>query len=131
MDVPISSLKGYEQVKELIPNGSLLLFTQIWSLRVQNVLTGDGDFQKNVILELAKDFAPDDADIIRITMRNAGGCVFDNTSQITGFAVLDVQAKQWDGIRYEIYDYEQSAIKLYCEDIEMEKSNKKIEHIFA
>ena len=43
---------------------------------------------------------------------------FSYPMQISGFAVTDNSAKGWQSdVRYEIYDFEDGAIRFFCKDI--------------
>lgn len=57
----------------------------------------------------------------RIVCKNISSLQINSFSypmQISGFAVADNSAKGWQAdVRYEVYDYEDGAIRFFCEDI--------------
>ncbi len=121
MNVPISSLDGFAAVRELIPDGYLHRFTDVRSLRIDNVIGRDGIFRKDLTLILTDALEQDGSAHIRISMRNISDVKLVNTSQITGLAVSDIRERQWDRKNYVVFDCEDSGFKLCCESIEITK----------
>ena len=38
--------------------------------------------------------------------------------QLTGFDIIDISSNNWEGINFQVEDYENGKIKFYCKDIE-------------
>ncbi|MFN4764821.1 hypothetical protein ACKGJN_16955, partial [Gillisia sp. Q332] len=51
-----------------------------------------------------------------VQIKGVGGGIL---SQITGFAVVDISAKGWEGINWEAIDYEEGRIRWYAEDFQI------------
>ena len=122
-DVEWSSLPGYEKIEPLLRRKTMIGCTLVRSLRVINYVV-DGNFSTDVILDLVHDYG--DRESLQIVFRRCHQITIEDTHQICGLAFRDVFKRGWDLTRFEVYDYEESKIGLFCHRIEFDKNTEQI-----
>ena len=112
MDVP-----GFEKLKAMSPNASLLHFTTVEGLRVWRDEDGSA-----IDLEMVSDRrAPNLVMRLRFTgvvslkLQDFG----DFPTQAPGFDVVDIGDRGWDRLFWEVLDFEESRLNFYARTAEI------------
>ena len=116
-------LPGYESVADLIPDGSFLRFTDLWSLTIGYVREWDGTAERKLVLEMANLWAKE-SNLIQISISRPRQLSLGdvcNSSQITGLAFQDIRSRRWEGLNFHVYDYEMSGFEVFCKSIELSR----------
>ena len=111
--MPISQLEGYEEVERQVGACKGSQFQVIESLMCK--LAEDTD-SKGYIVELTMS---GERGFISYRFTNVQDFKISRLSQIIGFDVDDIQDRQLEAAKYEIYDYEDDAVQFYAEDAEI------------
>ena len=120
----LTKIEGWDAIRELIPEGDFLRFTEIWSLRLEHYLDPAGDLRRQLILELCRDVYEYGAPTVRITMDQPGKMDVCPNSQIRGLGIDDFRQEGWEHTSYHLYDYEGSDWDVYCEGIAFSRGSQ-------
>ena len=117
MKTAVTSLKGFNDVSDIVPNGSFMKLSDVWLFSIGWFRDEAYNLRRRAILELVADREEAVLDIVRVTMLNPQEIVYEGDTQILGFDILDVSDRGLDTIRYEVYDYEMSGFSIMCSDV--------------
>jgi hypothetical protein len=79
----------------------------------------EGSFRCDLILDFAHEY--DNTEAVRFEFEEVHGLKIEETHQVSGLAIKDVNSRGWDRTRYEIYDYEGDAIRFYCRIVRLSR----------
>ena len=114
-DLKPSELPGFEQVETLLGQGSLLHFNQVQSFRFYREEDDVGEIRAQVELILKKWDEPQA--LLGIRFRGVVDVSFSGFAHISGLYIQSIRERGWEKLRYEVGDYEEGKIHLFCEDI--------------
>lgn len=117
----IMKLAGYEEVKDLIPDGHLLRFTDIWRLSLEFYHDESDDLRRRMVLELGCDIHDRDLDRVAMVMESPAQISFPDSWQIMGLAIEDIRDRGLEGLLWSVYDFETSGFELFCASIRFER----------
>ena len=118
---PITSLPGYEDVRDLIPDGLFLHCTDIWRLSLEHYRNDLDDLRRRMVLELVADIQDCGSDRVAVIMDSPSQISFPASWQILGLAFEELRSRGLEGLRWRAYDYEMSGFELYCVSIRLER----------
>lgn len=117
----IPSLPGYENVRDLIPEGLFLHCTDIWRLSLEFYRDDIDGLRRRMVLELMRDVQDSCADRVAVIMEAPTQISFPDSWQILGLDFEDVRDRGMEGLRWRAYDYEMSGFEVYCSSIRLER----------
>ena len=117
----ITTLPGYENVRELIPDGLFLHCTDVWRLNLEHYRGECDELRRHMVLELVPDINDCSTDRVVVVMESPTRISFPDTWQILGLDMEDIRDRGMEGIRWRVYDYEMSGFELYCGAIRLER----------
>lgn len=117
----ITSLPGYEDVRDLIPEGLFLHCTNVWRLSIEHYCDDQNELRRRMVLELVRDLKDGGADRVVVVMESPSKISFPDSWQILGLDIEDIRDRGMEGIRWRVYDYEMSGFELYCSAIRLER----------
>ena len=123
-NIRASDIPGYKTVQHLIPEGNFLKYTIIWAIRVEYYVTELNELSRRLVLDLGHDFDLDDKPLIRVSMLQPGQFTIPVGTQIMGLAFGDIRDRRWEGLNYEVYDFEDNCIRATCHSIELSQVAK-------
>lgn len=112
------SLPGYDDIAEILTRNSHTGCTMVQRLTVKNFI-GDEGFQSEVVIDLAHDIR--DSEAVRVRFQGCHQIRIDDTYQVCGLAFRDISKRGWEFTKFEVYDYEESKIGLFCHRIRLER----------
>jgi hypothetical protein len=120
---PISSFPGYEDVADLIPDGSFLRCTDLWRMTLEHYRDELGALNRRLVLELTSDRQTPTTERVAVIMESPVQIRLpDPTScSILGLAMEDVRERGWEETKWRVYDYEMSGLDLFCTTIRFER----------
>jgi hypothetical protein len=121
MPNPITSLPGYEAVRDLIPDGSFLSCTELWRFTLEHYRDECDALQRRMILELTPDKQAPVPDRVAVIMDSPVRIRFPDSSDILGLAFEDIRERGWEDSKWRVYDYEMSGLEPYCSSIRFER----------
>jgi hypothetical protein len=117
----ITSLQGYEDVQDLVPDGLFLHCTDIWRFSLEHYRDEFDELKRRLVLELARNIQNAHSDTVAIIMESPTQISFPDSWQILGLDVEDIRDRGLEGLRWRVYDYEMSGFQLYCASIRLER----------
>jgi len=117
----ISSLPGYEDVRDLIPKGLFLHCTDIWRLSLEFYRDDIDGLRRRMVLELVRDVQDSSADRVAVIMEAPTQISFPNSWQILGLDFEDIRDRGMEGLRWRAYDYEMSGFEASCSSVRLER----------
>lgn len=114
-DIKISTLEGYEQIAGVMAGRPLFHFSHVrsfyWVLREDELGSQWSDIEL-VMYESEPPHAQ-----IGIRFHRVGVQKFSGFGQIMGLFFQSIQERGWESYRFEVGDYEDSHIHLFCYEI--------------
>ena len=117
----IPTLPGYEDVRDLIPDGLFLHCTDIWRLSLEFYRDDIDGLRRRMVLELVRDVEDSSADCVAVIMEAPTQISFPDSWQILGLAFEDISGRGMEGLRWRAYDYEMSGFEVYCSRVRLER----------
>jgi hypothetical protein len=114
-DIPLSDLEGYSDVAAIHGGRPLYHFSYVHSFLYTDREDILGDTWRNVDLVLAELDPPRQK--IGFRFHRVGEVDFSGYSQIMGLFIQSIKERGWAGLRYEIGDYEDGRIHLFCHSV--------------
>jgi hypothetical protein len=115
-DIKISELVGYEQVAAIIAGRPLFHFSVVHSFRYFARREHElGDEWRDIELVM-EELEPPRAQI-GIRFHRVADVDFSGFAQIQGLFFQNIQERGWERLRFEVGDYEDSRIHLFCHEI--------------
>ena len=123
--VNIELLPGYNEISDLLPDGNISNYKQVWSLRFKHNLDESGDLYKELILELTNDREAYDIPIITIIIESPEDMNLFPNLEITQLSIDDYKVDGWSNGNYKIYDAEQDTDwEIYCMGISFKRGRQ-------
>ena len=123
--VNLRLLPGYNDISDLIPDGHLLHYKQVWSLNFRHELDESGDLCKALIIELTKDRDAYDVPTIKLVINTPRDMRLFPNSNISQLSIYDYEVDGWSNASYLIYDAEQDTDwNIYCVGISFERGRQ-------
>jgi len=119
-EVPLSALSGYADVADLLARKSKWGCTLVRELLIKHA---SEDERSGTTLTLVLLHDRNEKFGVRFTFHRVSGLKIQDTHQVCGLAVRDVRSRGWEGIRFEVYDYENAAITFFCEDVTLTRAD--------
>lgn len=121
----IKSIPGYSEVADLLPDGHLLTYKQVWSLNFCHFLTHSGDLASQLSVELTTNRDAYDIDTVIITFENPSGVKLYPNWDIIQLTIDDCKIDGWEQKNYHVYDAEMDTDwELYCERITFKRGKQ-------
>ncbi len=121
----IKEFLGYPDVADLLSEGHLLNFKQVWSLTYGHFLDESGELQSKLILELTKDRDAYDIPTIRIILEKPTNMNIFPDSDIIQLSIDDYRIDGWERGNFSIYDAEMDTDwEIFCEGIVFERGKQ-------
>jgi hypothetical protein len=117
----IPGLPGYEDVRDLIPDGLFLHCTDVWRLSLEFYRDDIDGLRRRMVLELVQDVEDSSADRVAVIMEAPSQISFPDSWQILGLAFEDIRGRGMEGLRWRAYDYEMSGFEAYCSSVRLER----------
>ena len=112
-----ADLPGADAVASVLRGGSWCRLTVVWRLCFEFRVDEAGDLHRYLIMDLGEGFELDEAPLLRVEMRKPRAYSIPDGIQIIGLAIDDISEMRWEGVKYRIYDYEDSSIDILCESV--------------
>jgi hypothetical protein len=112
-DIKISQFEGFEQLAAIIAGRPLSHFSRVRSFHYFGL---GADFLLNDIVLVIEELELPRAQI-GIRFHGVADVSFSGFSQIMGLYFQNIQGRGWERVRFEIGDYEDSHIHLFCHEI--------------
>jgi len=112
-DIKISELEGFEQVSAIIAGRPLFHFSRV---RAFHYLCRSEDFASSDIELVMEELELPRAQI-GIRFHQVTDVSFSGFSQIMGLYFQNIQERGLERLRFEVGDYEDSRIHLFCHEI--------------
>jgi hypothetical protein len=113
--IELSALNGFPEVEAVVAGRPLFHFSWVQSFRYSSCEDDLGDAWEEVELVM-KELEPPQAQIgfrfHRVSVQS-----FSGFGQIMGLSLRDIRGRGREGRRFEVGDYEDGRIHLYCDDI--------------
>jgi hypothetical protein len=117
----IPSLPGYEDVRDLIPEGMFLHCTDVWRLSLEFYRDDIDGLKRRMVLELVRDVQNSSADRVAVIMEVPTQISLPDSWQILGLDFEDIRDRGMEDVRWRAYDYEMSGFEVYCSSIRLER----------
>ena len=115
-DIPVSELPGYAEVAEIVAGRPLHHFGGVVSFCYSRQVVGEHSAVWPCIeLVMAEQVAPHRQ--IGFRFRGVRDVQFSGWGSIVGLFFQSIKSRGWEDARFEVGDYEQSSIHLYCYEI--------------
>lgn len=112
-EIPISELDGFQQVADTMAGRPLCHFNRVYSFRYFGRQEDDqGDEWRNIELVM-EEFDPPHAQV-GIRCHRVSDVSFSGYFQILGLNFRSIRDRGWDQLCFEVGDYEDGGIHLYC-----------------
>lgn len=115
-DIKLSELKGFHEVEATVAGRRLIHFSRVYSFRYFGRLEDEfgGVWQdiELVMEELEPPYAQ-----IGFRFHRVADVSFSGFGQIMGLHFQNIKQRGWEKLRFEVGDYEDSQIRLFCRDI--------------
>ena len=121
--VPFDQWNGCKDVLLAVPDYTPIEYTIVRELTITHGHNDSGYFQMDVIFQFSK--AYEAAPLVKLTCSDVSGLEIRETHQISGLEFIDAKDRGLE-TRYELYDYEGGAIKLYCKNFKVEPVKKSL-----
>jgi hypothetical protein len=117
-DIKISELEGYEQVAAIVAARSLFHFSGLHSFRYFGRREDElGDAWSDIELVM-EELEPPRAKV-GIRFHRVADVSFSGFAQIMGLYFQSIQERGWEKLRFEVGDYENGHIHLFCHEISL------------
>ena len=124
--VNIKKCSGYNDVADLLPDGLLIKYKQVWSIRYDHLLDESGDLYCQLILELTQDRKAYDIPIVRIIFEKPTGMILCPGNDLVQLSIDDYKIDGWEHGNFKVYDAEMDTDwELFCEAIHFERGRQK------
>ena len=117
----IPRLPGYEEVRDLIPEGSFLHYTALWRMAVEFYRDHLVELRRRMVLELVADLQDATGDRVAVILEAPTQISFPDSWQILGLDFEDIRDRGMEGISWLAYDYEESGFEVYCSSVRLER----------
>ena len=115
-DIKVSELEGFEQVAAIIAGRPLFHFSVVHSFRYFGRREDDlGDTWRDIELVM-EELEPPRAQV-GIRFHRVAEVEFAGFGQILGLFFQSIQERGWERLRFEVGDYEDGRIHLFCHEI--------------
>lgn len=115
-DIKVSELDGFEQVATIIASRPLFHFSRVHSFRYFGRREDElGDQWRDIELVM-DEFDPPHAQV-GFRFHRVADVSFSGFGQIMGLFFQSIQERGWERLRFEVGDYEDSHIHLFCHEI--------------
>ena len=115
-DIPISEFPGYSEIAEIAAGHPLHHFGGVVSFSYRRQAEGErGELWPCIELVMAEQVAPHRK--IGFRFRGVRDVRFSGWGSIVGLYFQDIKGRGWEDARFEVGDYEQNCIHLYCYEI--------------
>jgi hypothetical protein len=115
-DIPVSELPGYPEVAEIVAGRALHRFGGVVSFCYQRLTEGEhGKIWPSIELVMQEQIEPHRK--IGFRFRGVRDVQFSGWGSIIGLYFQSIKNRGWEDVCFEVGDYEQSNIHLYCYDI--------------
>ena len=122
----IKEFTGYKDVSDLLPEGHLINYRQIWSISYDHFLDDAGDLHNRLILELTKDRNAFDIPIVRMIIEKPMNMILCPDSEIIQLSIDDYRVDGWEQGNFKIYNAEMDTDwEILCEAIIFERGTQK------
>ena len=115
-DIKISEFEGFEQVAAVIADRPLFHFSRVHSFHYFGRREDDvGDTWRDIELVM-EELEPPRAQV-GIRFHRVADVEFSGFGQIVGLYFQSIEERGWERLRFEVGDYEDSRIHLFCYEI--------------
>jgi hypothetical protein len=115
-DIKISELEGFAHVADILAGRPLFHFSRVHSFRYFGRREDElGDTWSDIELVM-EELEPPHAQI-GIKLHRVVDVEFSGFGQIMGLFFQSIQERGWERLRFEVGDYEDSRIHLFCHEI--------------
>ena len=115
-DIKVSELEGFEQVAAIIAGRPLFHFSRVSSFRYFGRREDElGDMWNDIELVMEELESPRAQ--IGIRFHRVADVSFSGFGQIMGLYLHSIQERGWERLRFEVGDYEDTRIHLFCLEI--------------
>src|SRR5205809_2656407 len=115
-DIPLSEIAGYAEVSEIVAGRPLHQFGGVVSFCYRRQDTGErGEAWPSIELVMQEQVAPHRK--IGFRFRGVREVEFSGWGSIVGLYFQSIKDRGWEDARFEVGDYEQGCIHLFCYDI--------------
>ena len=122
----IKTFPGYKEVEDLLPDGHLINYKQIWSVKYDHYLDESGDLFNRLILELTQDQQAYDIPIIRMIIEKPRNMILCPDIEIIQLSIDDYRIDDWEQGNFKIYGAEMdSNWEIFCEKIIFERGAQR------
>ncbi len=118
----MSAIVGIEKIREILPQFTFHHFRILREFRFYKESEEEGVVQKvNVILE-SESLSPNYRLLVcfghvrGVRINDFGG----GETRLVGFDVIDISDRQWDSIEFQVVDFENKMMELFCKTVEVE-----------
>jgi hypothetical protein len=115
-DIPVSELSGYSEVAEIVAGHPLHHFGGVVSFCYQRQTEGENS-QVWPSIELVMQEQIEPHRKIGFRFRGVRDVQFSGWGSIVGLYFQSIKNRGWEDARFEVGDYEEGCIHLYCYDI--------------
>ncbi len=121
MEINITQLSGYDKISHIIHSNKDIYNWFIYRFEIINSLDEPGNFTKDIVFELIKDYSSNV--VIILTIKGAKELVFDVQNSQFWFPVFEnIKHRQLEKIKYYIHDLESNE-HVYCDNIIVDCKN--------
>jgi hypothetical protein len=123
-DIPLSEFEGYPDIQDIVANLPLNHFNFVheFCFKKQEDLLGDIWSDVNLILEACE------PPRMRIGFKFHRVSVqsFNGFGQIMGLYIQSIAEQGWEKLRFEVGDYEDGRIHLYCHSVVLYRPEQEV-----
>jgi hypothetical protein len=116
-----TTFPGFEQVKDLIPDGLFLHCSEMWRICVEHYRDESDDLRQRMILEMTPDIRSSSTDRVAVIMEHPTQITLPDSHQIMGLCFRDIQSRGLEEIYWHASDYESSGFEVYCKSVRFER----------
>ena len=110
----------------MLPDGHLINYKQIWSVKYDHYLDESGDLFNRLILELTQDQQAYDIPIIRMIIEKPRNMILCPDIEIIQLSIDDYRIDDWEQGNFKIYGAEMdSNWEIFCEKIIFERGAQR------
>ncbi|WP_035613420.1 hypothetical protein [Haloferula sp. BvORR071] len=115
-DIPLAELEGYAEVAGIIARRPLYHFSWVHSFCYHSQQEDElGNHWRDIELVMGESKAPSAR--IGIRFHRVDHVAFSGFGEIEGLFFRSIKKRNWEKLRYEVGDYEESKISLFCHGI--------------
>jgi hypothetical protein len=117
-DIKVSELPGFDQVSAIIAGRPLFHFSRVHSFHYFGRCEDEVGGTWSDIELVMEEFAPPHAQV-GIRFHRVADVSFSGFGQIIGLYFQSIYERGWEQLRFQVGDYEDSRIHLFCYEISM------------